>query len=155
MIVIPVFQFKLQPLLNVKEQLEDNLKNKLANALRELEMEESKLSALEKERDDYINEVGKKSSKGVTVSKLKEYSAYIAVLGDRIIAQKENVNCAQNYVDKVREELIKAAQEKEILYKLREKKYQQYLEEERKSEQMLNDEIVSFRHSLTGEENGQ
>ena len=150
------FKFKLQPILNLKFQIEDNLKNKLGKAMAELERQKLALSRMEHKKEQTIQEFREKSSRRITVRKLMEYNTYIAFLNEKIILQKENVNFARNNVDKIRGELIKAVQERKILDKLKEKKYELFLEEQLKDEQKLNDEIVSYRHSnkLTGEENG-
>jgi flagellar FliJ protein len=74
------FVFKLQPLLNVKMQMEESLKNDLGKAVQKLEEEKNMLKHIESEREDYISEIGAKSSMGITVEKLKEYSSYISLL---------------------------------------------------------------------------
>lgn len=150
------FVFKLQPLLNVKIQMEDNLKNKLGKALQELERQKDILSQIESEKECNINEFREKSSHKITVRKLMEYNVYISFLNEQIISQKENVNCAQDNVDKIREELIKIVQEREILDKLKDRKYKLFLKEQLKEEQRINDEIASYKHGIkfAGEENG-
>lgn len=156
MIAMPRFVFRLQSLLNVKKQLEDSRKNELAKAMRRLEKELEKMRGLENERRGCIEEFNHESQKGGAAGKLKRYASYIAILGERIWEQKENVNRAKNVVDKVREELVKIVQEREILEKLKENKYQAYLEEQARNEQRLNDEIVSYKHGIgiAGDNNG-
>lgn len=139
------FNFKLQTLLNVKSQQEDNLKNELGKAIQKLEKEKAKLSRLESEKDSYISEFNKKSRK-TTVDKLIQFNGYISFLTEKIKLQKENVNYALQNVDKIREELIKTDREREILDKLKEKKYEIFRQEQLREEQVLNDEIINFRH---------
>lgn len=150
------FTFKLQPLLNVKLQMEDNLKNELGKAIRRLENEKDILKGIESEREDYINQINSKSSGGILVEKLKEYSRYVSHLREKIALQKENVNLAQLNVDNYREQLIKVVQEREMLEKLKESKYQEFLKEQLKEEQRINDEVISFSYNikLTGEKDG-
>lgn len=150
------FTFKLQPLLNVKLQMEDNLKNELGKAVRRLENEKDILKGIEYEREDYINQINSKSSGGILVEKLKEYSRYVSHLREKIALQKENVNLAQLNVDNYREQLIKVVQEREMLEKLKESKYQEFLKEQLKEEQRINDGVISFSYNtkLTGEKDG-
>jgi len=149
------FNFRLQSLLNVKIQMEDNLKNELAKAMRKLEKEKGKLEQLKIAEEKCIEEFNLNSVRPTTVENLKKYNLYISHLRDRIAKQKENVNSAQVIVDKIRRELIKVVQEREMLDKLKEKKYSEYLDELAKKEQRSNDEVVSYRHNkLTGDENG-
>lgn len=149
------FVFNLQSLLNVKIQIEDNLKNELGKAMQKLEKERERLRQIEFERSELISQVSGESSRGIMVGKLKEYGAFIAFLKEKEELQKENINYAQNVVDKYREQLLKIVQEKEMLEKLKEKKYQEYLKEQFKEEQKINDEITSYKYNKTlGEQNG-
>ncbi|MCX7746998.1 MAG: flagellar export protein FliJ [Clostridia bacterium] len=150
------FKFKLQPLLNVKIQIEDSLKNEFGKAMLKLEQEKERLSLLEYERKELIGTFNERSAQGVMVKELREYTAYISHMKEKMDLQKENINAAQRNVDKCREELIKASREREIIEKLKEKKYQEYLKEILKEEQKTNDEVVSYSYNnrIAGDENG-
>lgn len=150
---MPKFIFKLQPLLSIKSQQEDNQKNELGKAVRKLEREKAALKKLRDEEEELIREFNEKSRK-CTVVKLIEFNGYLSYLNSRIRLQKENVNCATRNVDKVREELLKIVKDRKILDNLKDRRYGQYLLERRKDEQRLTDEIVSYKHKgkQTGEE---
>jgi len=139
------FIFKLEAVLNVKRQQEENIKNELGKAIQRLEAEKQKLERLERNREEIIDEFNNKAKK-TTVHKLIEFNAYLSLLKSKISRQKERVNKAAMDVDKIREELVKAVQERKILEKLKEKKYDEYLIEQKKLEQKTNDEIVSYKH---------
>jgi len=141
---MPKFNFKLQPLLKVKSQLEDNLKNVLGKAIQKLEMEKAALRSLESKKDRYINEFNEKSRK-TTVDKLIKFNNYISFLIVKINRQKENVNCAYQNVDKIREELIKIVKERKILDKLKERNYEIFRQEQLKEESKIVDGIISFK----------
>lgn len=147
------FVFKMQSLLNIKTQMEESLKNELGKAVQKLELEKNKLKKIEIDRDECINNLKSKSSKGIIVSKIQEYNSYISLLKGRMKIQKENINYAQNIVDKYREQLIKMMQEKEMLEKLKDKKYQEYLLEQAKADQKINDEVISYKYSKVTIEN--
>jgi flagellar FliJ protein len=150
------FRFKLQAVLNIKEQTEDNLKNELGKALRKLEKEKEILKGIENERDKYIERFNVQSGKGIVVEKLKEYTIYISHLRNRMERQKDNINLAHKNVDNYREQLVKVVQERKILEKLKEKKYQEFLKEQLMEEQKLADEMVSYKYfnRLVEEKNG-
>lgn len=141
------FVFKFQPILDLKIQMEDSLKNELGKAIHKLEHEKDVLKSIESEREEAINQFNEKSSRGIVVEKLKEYNNYISFLMVRINQQKENVKDAQKNVDKYREQLIKAVQEREMLDKLKEKKLQEYMKEQHQLEQKLIDEVVSYKYA--------
>ncbi len=143
------FVFKLQAVLNLKKQIESNMKNELGKAVQELERQKIILLDIETERDEYIGEINSKSSSGISVGLLKEYSSYISLLKDRIELQKNNVRRAQKSVDKCREQLVTAVQERKMMEKLREKKYEEYIKEQQKMEQKVIDEIASFNYKVS------
>jgi flagellar FliJ protein len=119
----------------------------MGKAVQRLEREKDVLKGLESDMEEIIGKVNQKAGSGVTVQTLKEYSAYISFLKEKIEFQKENVNSAKKNVDNYREQLVKADQEKEMLLKLKEKKHEEYMKEQLRLEQKLNDEVVSYKYS--------
>lgn len=149
---MPKFTFRLQPVLNIRNQQEENLKNEMGKAIQKLEEEKQKLHSLEDKESQIVDEFNKKTKK-TTVKSLLQFNDYIGFLKSDIMTQKENVNKAAVNVDKVREELIKAVKNRKIMDKLKEKKKEEYVQEEKKLEHKTNDEIVSYdyRDGLPGE----
>lgn len=150
------FVFRLQSLLDLKEQMEESFKNELGRAMGKLESERLKLIKLENEREECIELFNTSSDIGAAVGKLKTLSAFLLLLGDRMNRQKENINYAQNVVDRYREQLVKVSQEKEMLGKLRDTKHQEFFRQQLKDEQKVNDEIFSYKYvnRMTGDANG-
>ncbi|KNY28380.1 flagellar export protein FliJ [Pseudobacteroides cellulosolvens] len=141
------FKFRLQPLLNIKIQLEDSAKNELGKAVQKLEEEKEIAKSLLRHREKYINEFQEKTSKMVRIDELRSYTMYISRLAKNIDDQNKNIKDASDNVDKYREELIKIVKERKILETLREKKYNEYLIEMSKDEQKRMDEIVSYKYT--------
>lgn len=139
------FSFKLQSLLNVKQQLEDNFKNELGKAIQVLESEKDLLCALENELEECRQDLGKGFKGKITVENIKKYNLYIESLSIKIKAQNDRVNKARKYVDKIRDELLKVVKDRQILEKYKEKKYSDYMQELVKDEQKTNDEITSYK----------
>jgi len=140
------FVFKLQPVLNIKLQKEESLKNELGKAIQKLEFEKNRFIEIEEAMNNMAEKFNEKAKK-IRIRKLIEYKEYLVVLDAKKKIQKENVNKAAIYVDKVREELLNAVKERKILERLKEKKFDEFLLEEKKLEQKINDEIVSYNHS--------
>ncbi|HEY5583595.1 MAG TPA: flagellar export protein FliJ [Ruminiclostridium sp.] len=150
------FGFRLESVLNLKSQLEDNAKNTLAGSTRELESQKNCLEDLKNINDGSINSLNAEIDEGISVFRIKNYNSYLAFMRKKITDQKENVNIAEGVVDIDREGLIKAMQGRKILEKLKEKKYQEYVIEQNKSEQLLIDELNSFKFKDgSGEENAR
>lgn len=149
---MPKFTFRLQPVLNIRNQQEENLKNEMGKAIQKLEEEKQKLHSLEDKESQIVDEFNKKTKK-TTVKSLLQFNDYIGFLKSDIMTQKENVNKAAVNVDKVRGDLIKAVKNRKIMDKLKEKKKEEYVQEEKKLEHKANDEIVSYdyKDGLPGE----
>lgn len=145
------FIFKLQPVLKVRIQQEDNLKNELGKAVQILEAEKHELRRLEDALSRLVKEFNEKTKK-TTVHSLIEFNEYLSLLNSKIRLQKENVNIAARNVDKVREELVNAVKKRQILDKYKEKKLEEYTLEQKRLEQRINDEIVSFKHGTDAAE---
>ncbi|HEY9059826.1 MAG TPA: flagellar export protein FliJ [Pseudobacteroides sp.] len=141
------FKFRLQPLLNIKIQLEDSAKNELGKAVQRLEEEKEKARFLVENREKYISEFQEKTSSYVRIDELKGYTLYISKLAQNIELQNKNIKEASDNVDRYREDLIKIVKERKILEKLKEKKYKEYLSELGKDEQKRMDEIVSYKYT--------
>ena len=125
------------------------MKNELGKAVQELERQKKILEEIEQERDEYITDINKQSTSGISVGKLKEYGLYISLLNKKADNQKNNIKKAQKSVDMYRERLVVAMQERKMMEKFKEKKYEEYFKEQLKQEQKVNDEIASFNYEIT------
>ena len=139
------FVFRLESILNLKVQIEENLKNEMGKAIQELEYQKGVLIQIEQQKEEQIERMGLSYQDGVLAGVLREYNFHLKFLNNKIVLQKEYINLAQVNVDKYRENLIKAVQERKMLEKLKSKKYEEYVKEQINQEQKLNDEIVSFK----------
>jgi len=140
------FNYKLQPILNLKKQMEESVKNELGKAIQALE-DEKVLEELNKENNRCMTEVSAGVLGGLTIDKLRNYNAYISFIKQKIINQSEKVNVAQQNVDKHREKLVAIVKERKMLETLKEKKYAEYLREQQKQELKFVDEIISYKQS--------
>lgn len=138
-------KFKLQRLLDVREMIEEEKKTEMGNAVQRLEHENQELIRLHAERDVMVKEFGVVAGKGTTVGKLKEMSGYIEFFKKAEKLQKVRIKMAESYLEKCREELVKASQEKKMIEKLKEIDLKKYLYEEKLKEDKIVDDLVSFK----------
>jgi len=126
------FNFKLQSVLDLKIQMEDNKKNEFGSAVKKLENEKKLLENIKLEKEENINAFSNELKNKAKVWTLRQINGYISLLEQKIEVQKENVNKASVIVDKKREELLEAVKERKIMDKLRDKEYDLFLKEQLK-----------------------
>lgn len=140
------FIFRLQTILNIKKQIEDGLKNDLGKAISEHEKQKEIYNKIELEREEFAKLIKSKSREGISIKDLQKYGKYIEFLNHKSKQQIEIVKNAQDNVDKYREKLIKATQERKMIDKLRDKKYAEHLKEQLRKEQQINEEITNYKY---------
>lgn len=140
------FKFRMEQMLNIKRQMEESIKNDLANAIRTIEMEKDKLNTLNTQKKDSIEQFRGSISQGISVQKMKEYNAFIDSLEMRINSQKKAVIEAEAVADKIRERLVEVVKEKKILEKLKEKQFEEWRLDQQKKEELILGEIASHKY---------
>ena len=142
------FRYRLQSILNIREQVENNAKNKLAGQVRKLNEEQKTLKTIYGEKDKCFANIVKVSNEGVNVTRLCQYTHYLSSINCRLDQQIENVNKVSQDVDIHREKLIEAAKDKKILETLKEKKLLEFLQEQLKKEEKRIDEVLSYKYTV-------
>jgi flagellar FliJ protein len=140
------FNYRLQSLLNVKNQLEDKTKNELAKQIAKLNEEKEKLESIYNQKDDCFLRITEESIKGTNIHTLKQYGSYLSLINSRLSRQRESVNSAVRDVDIHREKLIEISKEKKMLEMLKDKKLQQHLYNELQKEEKKTEEVVNYRY---------
>lgn len=142
------FRFSLQKLLNLKEQLEESIKNELGHAVKALEEEKRKLASIDAGISRLTEEFRLACTGSIRPEKIKEIKSFMEVRQNARIRQMAVVKKKQDNVDKVREKLVNAMKERKVLGNLREKDFERFRISEEKNEQKLTDELVSYKESV-------
>ncbi|MCR4755725.1 MAG: flagellar export protein FliJ [Lachnospiraceae bacterium] len=143
-----VFRYKMKNVLDVKLKMEDQAKAAFAEAMAILNAEEEKLQALIDRHDWYEEEGRRMRREAIDVNDLRDNTRALDNLKEQIEAQKQNVARAQAGVDRAREVLNNAMQERKIHEKLRDNAFEEFVHELNAAESKEIDELVSYRHGL-------
>ena len=146
------FKYRFQTLLNVKENMEKNVKNELGIAVQELEKQKEILRKLQYEIESQENEYRYEGERKTVILKLRQRLEYIKLIHERKEQQQQRVKEAKRNVDKIRERLIEAMKEKKVLENLKEKEWIVFKKEQEKLEQLLVDELVNYKESKKTDE---
>ena len=148
-----VFRYKMQNVLDVKEKMEDQAKAAFAEAMAILNAEEEKLENLIARREWYEEEGRRMRADAIDVNDLRDNTRALDNLKEQIEAQRENVKIAQAGVDRARNNLNVAMQERKIQEKLKENAFEEFKHELNAAESKEIDELVSYRHGLKIKDN--
>ena len=140
-------KYKLQRLLDVRGMIEEEKKVEMGNAVQRLESEKNELIRINEERAIMAKEFGIEAEKGTTVGKLQEIAGYLDYFKKTEKLQKLRIKMAENYLEKCREDLLKASQEKKMIEKLKEIDLEKYIQGEKIKEDKIVDDLVSFKET--------
>ncbi len=142
-----VFRYRLQPILSIKERMEEHEKNKLGKEMRKLDQEEKKLQHIYGKQHNCFGNIVAESNQGIQAHRLQQYQCYLTDINRQLDYQTENVGKASKDVEKQREQLIEVAKEKKMLEVLREKKRHAFIYEQNKQEEKRVDELISYKYT--------
>lgn len=146
------FSFRLQKLLNVKEQAEQQAKMRLRSLFDNLRGQETILDFLMESLSVNRKRVVGKRDEPVDAQKLMIYHNYIVALNERIAYQLELVNETGAEIESGRVELQTLQKERKILEKLRQDNKKAYSIDMRNAEIKQSDDVVSSRHLMREDE---
>jgi flagellar export protein FliJ len=136
------FRFSLQPILALKEQVEQSARERYAATLRSCEEAAAKVQAASIELTECWTGLCQKLASGVNSGELLRARAWCNVLELRVKDRAAELELARRAVDAVWQELMLATQEREGLDRLRDRRKAGYSRQAQASEQKLLDELA-------------
>ena len=145
-----VFRYRLQNILNIKQQLQTQAEMEFGLAQSRLNEEEARLEKLIARKEGYIEEGRRMRLDDIDVVKLAENERSVKVMDEFIEGQRENVRLAERAVEAARMKLTEAMKEVKVQEKLREHAFEEFVEEQKAVESKEIDELVSYRYGQKG-----
>lgn len=143
------FRYSMQSLLVIKQKLEDQAKAAYGAAKLRLSEEEECLAALQRRREEYVEEKRQVMATRLDVPKLNRLQMAVEAMDDQIARQKQNVKKAELAVRAAEERLVESMTERKTQERLRENAFEVYRQEMNAEEQKEIDERTSFRYGTT------
>lgn len=137
------FQFRLQRILDYREQIEEQAKMRLAKILSLISQKKEQINQYEQELEQI--------SKMISMGNLSEHSLWLYKESEKNILlyidqlKKELKDLSQK-AEVLRQDLILKTIERKKLEKLKQKDYERFIYEEQKREQKEIDEISTLRY---------
>lgn len=140
------FKFRLEKVLEYREEQEAAAQNKLACTRETLRQSMEKLSVLKRELEDLCRDEGAESTR-VDVNQLLAQTLYAEVLSDRITFQEQVVRHNEEEVQKDTEQLIEKMRERKVLSNLKDKRKMDFYLEQKALEQKAYDEFAVLQYA--------
>ena len=147
-----MFKFKLEPVLSLKEKIEDSKKRELGAATMHKEVLFNEKRQLMEKKEEAMQAVKAHNSIVVDVRSLKAFNQYSVYMDQAIKAKNQQVQEAQKKVEEKREELLEAVKERKIFDHLKDIQNEVFIEEEKREEQRILDDIVTYKYGKKGRE---
>ena len=139
------FCFRLQKLLDLETQREEQEKLQLQSLVNNLQGNEMVLNHLQVSLRQNQDDLTGKKIKSLDLQKITIFQNYISALNTKIEFQERKVNSIVEEVDKKRKDLIGIKKSRKMLEKLRIKDKSVYTSTNRKSEIKQLDDISGYR----------
>lgn len=136
------FKFRMQKVLDYREQLEEEAKVRFANAQAKWRKCQEQLNALLGQ----INEAEAKSAELMQAAERWLHDQYLKGLHADQAALALQERMLAQMTEEARQHLASCAIDRKMLDKLKERQKAQYLHAEQKQELNFNDEIATVRH---------
>ncbi len=138
------FQFRLQKVMEIKEEVEKQRMIDLGRAKSRVVEEERKLDELFKKESGCREQIeAKEAEDRINPAEMDLCFKYLRKLGRDIETQRDCIRDARTEMEARRQDLIAATKEKKILEKLRERKHFDYMINLARKEQFILDDLVS------------
>lgn len=134
------FNFRLKKVLKHREIVENLRKEKLGKAKSELKKERDLLRKMEDTRRRTREELKERRSNLISLPEALIYETYLERMDEEVGLQTTKAAQLSQKVEKTRQDLIEASQEKKIVEKLKERREEEYSNEMKRFEQGISDE---------------
>lgn len=145
------FRFKLESVLRYRQTREESLKKELSQLALLAARERARLAQLETSLQNQFAEWRAAQRAQLNMELLNFLERHCERLRRERTAQEERVERAQQAVERKRQDVVKASQEREVLARLREKQRTEFLSEFLRREQNVLDEFATQRYARSGE----
>ncbi len=139
------FVFKLEPLYEYRQRLEEICMKDFGEAVRRLDDEEVKLSMLNEGYIRSSEEMDRLKEEGAQAADLNMYYAYFLGMKKHISEQERIIRQVREVFEAKRGDLAEARKDRKVIQTIKEKSFGAYVQRLDKEEQKATDDIVSSR----------
>lgn len=143
------YHYKLETLLTVRRNIEEQCQNKLAHELFVLENHKQHLVDLKARRSNLFEALEEKKKQAMSVAMFSFYVEAIHNRNRQISFQENAIEAQKAAIEGVREELAQKLRERKVVERLKEKDFLAYSKELQRKAQVESDEMAVMRFGRT------
>lgn len=140
-------KFKLQPILNLRENMEKVKQRELGITLMERQDLESQRLSLYISQDELSGFTKQHMIHKVNIYELQQAKRYNKCIEEQIQKKTAEIAQKEQQIKNKKKELSEAVKQRKIIENLKEIKREEYLEEEKKHANNLIDELISYKYT--------
>ena len=130
------FRFKLESVLTVRQNIEEQFQFRLAREQMILNGHTTRLSDLKNRRQDIIASFEEMKKQPLTGSQFRYFMESVRIKEEQIRIQENTIKSQEQVVEEARSKLTQAVQQRKIVEVIREKQLQEYLFDLRRKEEV-------------------
>lgn len=139
------FVFKLEPLYEYRQRLEEICMKDFGEAVRRLDQEEDRLSMLNEGYLRSSEEMDRLKEEGAQADDLNMYYAYFLGLKKHISEQERIIRQVRDVFEAKQGDLAVATKDRKVVQTIKERSFGSYIQRLEREEQKATDDIVSSR----------
>ena len=137
-----MYTFKLQPVLDHRQLIEDNIKKELAEIRQKVIESQQQMESLKQKEMDTIRALQQEQAQGLSSDQVVAYHVFLKDLSIRMDKQQRLIADIQMQETAKQDELLEAMKKRQILEKLKDQGLDRYHQSVLKKEQTFIDEIA-------------
>ena len=146
------FTYRMQNILDIKMKMEETAKQEYAQAVANLQKEETVLQTLVLRRQEYYHAYQDSIQGKLDFLVIEENANAMDIMDLQIQQQEDVIRDCSKQVEFARQKMAKEMQERKMHEKLKEKKFAQFLVELNETEKRETDEVAGYMFLNTEKE---
>lgn len=148
------FRYTMQNILNIKEKMETQAKQRFGEAKKNLDLEEEALNRLFLQREEIERHAQEVLMGELDMHEIEDSQMSRIICDERIAEQSLRVKVAEENLEKARLELEEAVKERKTHEKLKERQFDEFIREENRAESKVIDELTTYTYGQRVTDNG-
>ncbi|WP_105618058.1 flagellar export protein FliJ [Vallitalea okinawensis] len=143
------FNFRLQPVLDYREVVEEQKKTEYGHALIEKDRIEEHISCCQNEIDGIIRSSREASTGVINAKDLMMFHHYLNHKKEELIQHEDSLEKHQIIVEEKKSDMLDAMRKKKSVQVLKEQHMEAHKKVLKKQEQMMIDQLVSYKYATS------